>query len=59
MLSALDMYNKTAIEISSKRTDTPLVDEVALREALMNSILHVRQEVVTQIVRNDHPICSG
>jgi len=40
MLSALDMYNKTAIEISSLRKDTPLVDEVALREALMNAVLH-------------------
>jgi predicted HTH transcriptional regulator len=40
MLSALDMYNKTAIEISSTRTDTPLVDEIALREAFMNAVLH-------------------
>jgi len=40
MLTAIEMYNRTAIEISSTRTDTPLVDHIALREALMNGILH-------------------
>ena len=40
MLDALELYNKTAIEISSTRTDTPLADKVALREAFLNAILH-------------------
>ncbi|MCL2890863.1 MAG: putative DNA binding domain-containing protein [Methanomassiliicoccaceae archaeon] len=50
MLSALDMYNKTGIEISSTRKDTPMVDRIALREALMNAILH------NDYVRGAYPV---
>jgi len=50
MLSALDLYNRTGIEISSTRKDTPMVDHTALREALMNAILH------NDYVRGAYPV---
>jgi len=50
MLSALDMYNMTGIEISSTRKDSPLVNKTALREALMNAILH------NDYVRGAYPV---
>ena len=41
MLDALDLYNQTAIEISyPKRVETRLVEPVALREAVLNAVLH-------------------
>jgi len=41
MLTALDLYNKTAVEITyPERIDTRLVDAGVLRESVLNSILH-------------------
>ena len=41
MLTALDLYNKSAVEITfPNRIDTRLVDTGALRESVLNSILH-------------------
>jgi predicted HTH transcriptional regulator len=60
MLEALNIYNQTAVEITpGERIETPLVNPVALRETILNALVHVRQEVATQIVGNDRPICSG
>ena len=41
MLNALDIYNQTAVEITyPNRIETRLVEPIALREALLNAIIH-------------------
>ena len=41
MLTTLDLYNETAVEITyPERVDTNLVDTEALRECVLNSIIH-------------------
>ena len=41
MLTALDIYNQTAVEITyPKRIETRLVEPIALRESVLNAILH-------------------
>lgn len=51
ILSAVEIYNKTAVEITpQKRIDTRLVDPVVLREAFLNSVLH------NDYVRGAYPV---
>ena len=41
MLDALDIYNQTAVEITyPSRIETRLVEPIALREAVLNAIIH-------------------
>jgi len=41
MLDALDIYNQTAVEITyPNRIETRLVEPIALREAVLNAIIH-------------------
>ncbi|MCL2521512.1 MAG: putative DNA binding domain-containing protein [Erysipelotrichales bacterium] len=41
IMDKLELYNETAVEITyPKRIETPLVEKVALREAVLNSLIH-------------------
>jgi len=41
VMDKLELYNETAVEITyPKRIETPLVDKVALREVVLNSLIH-------------------
>jgi len=51
MLMALDMYNKTAVELTYlKRIDTRLVDTTALHEAVINTLVH------NDYIRGSYPV---
>jgi len=51
MLMALEMYNRTAVELTFlKRIDTRLVDTAALREAVINTLVH------NDYIRGSYPV---